>query len=89
MPSSTAGYWIEIGRRHPRQRPRSAIQLRIGRFSYHVIDRSQRGQRERGRMTERLRGQRDMQTFKKDPTAAPVKNTKASNKPGGIPVAII
>src|SRR5580704_6459805 len=84
IPSSTAGYWVEIGNRHPRHLPRSTIQLTIGTFSYHVMARSQRGQRERGRTTDRLSGQRDMHTFKNEPTAAPVRNANVSNSAGGI-----
>src|SRR5581483_3695956 len=83
MASSTAGYWIEIGRWQPRQRARSAIQLTIGMFSYQVIARSQRGQRERGRTTDRLSGQREMQTFRNDPTAAPNRNAKPSTNGSG------
>ena len=64
----------EIGSSQQRQRARSTIQLSSGMFSNHASWCPQCGQRERGRMTLRSRGQRAMQTLRNEPTQSPKTN---------------
>ena len=64
---------MEIGSSQQRQRARSTTQLRSGMFSNQASWCPQCGQRERGRTTLRSRGQRAMQTLRKEPTHSPTK----------------
>src|SRR4051794_38814729 len=71
--SSIKGYWMEIGRPQPLQRPRRKIQENTGTFSYQASAFPQRGQRDRGRTTDCFGSapQRRMQTLRKLPSRAP------------------
>jgi IS1 family transposase len=69
-----SGYIGEMRSSQHRQRPRSAIQLRIGMFSNHWSWLAHCVQRDRGRMIERSIGQRTMQTLRNDPKHAPTMN---------------
>ena len=51
-------------------------------FSNAAIGRSQRGQRERGEITDRSCGHRAMQTLRNEPTHAPMTNAKSMLRPG-------
>src|SRR5436190_17139037 len=73
VPSSTRGYWTEIGSPHPRQRPRRTSQETTGTLSYHERPRPHLGQRDGGCTTDCLGSapHRRMQTLRKLPRHAP------------------
>src|SRR6185436_18884977 len=77
---STAGYWIEIGARHQRQRPRSHSQATTGTLSNGAIPFPHEGQREGGETTDSPRGRRWMQTFANEPKTRPVKSEKTPKR---------
>jgi hypothetical protein len=69
---------MEIGIRHDRHRPPSRSQPRIGTLSLAAIAEPHPGHRDLGRITLWPLGRRQMQTFKKLPTAAPTANSAAT-----------
>jgi hypothetical protein len=54
-------------------------QLRIGMLSIAEMGRSQRGHRDRGEITDKSLGHLVMQTFKNEPTHAPMANASSSS----------
>src|SRR5689334_6771440 len=81
--SSTSGYWIEIGSPQFRQRPRSSSHETTGMLSYARMPLPQRGQRDRGRMTDCSAGSRTMQTLRKLPNSAPNSAAMMTNQSSG------
>src|SRR6476646_1951918 len=82
--SSISGYWIEIGARHPRQRPRSTIHETIGTLSYHRSPTPHLGQCDGGRTTDSFGSapHRRMHTLRKLPITAP--NSAATTMKSGM-----
>ena len=72
---------MEIGLWQFAQRPRRQHQLRIGMFWYHRIRALQFGQCDGGLTTLSPRGRRQMQTFRKLATHAPIANEKNAKLP--------
>ena len=69
-----------MGSPHPRQRPRSVSHEAMGMLSNQAMPAPHLGQRERGRTTDSSLGQREMHTFKNDPTAEPIAKVKTAMK---------
>src|SRR5262245_59239360 len=71
--SSMSGYWIEMGARQPRHRPRSTSHETIGTLSYHRSPIPHLGQCDGGRTTDSFGSapQRRMHTLRKLPITAP------------------
>src|ERR1700760_2732454 len=74
--ASTSGYRHEMRLRQWRQRPRSRRKLKRGILSRAPMGVLHWGQCDAGRTTERWRGRRLMQTFRKLPKARPKSNAK-------------
>ena len=72
------------GSSQQRQRPRSAIQLKIGMFSNQLIRCPQRVQRDGGRTTDISCGHRTMQTLRNEPTMAPRRNAADNQTEEGV-----
>src|SRR5580692_3744544 len=76
--NSTTGYRHGIRAPQWRHFARKRMKLRTGMLSYQAIVCSQKGQKDRaGFTTERSRGRRNTQTFRKLPISRPARNARA------------